>query len=164
MIAGLDWFNNGPRLQVEYLIKQGPRPIIFAATEKPQLQSICHSRLDIVRQTCVEYGLPEPQVVTISLTRKKARQAMADLLAVQSPPFAICAFNDLHIAVPEAVSVIGHDNNLIAELSNPPLTTIGSVGPELSKQLIANVISVCQGGAVPETVMLNAEVIVRTSA
>ena len=59
------------------------------------------------------------------------RQVMADLLAMQPPPFAICAFNDdvasaalaalvdLNIAVPETVSVIGANNNQKAELTNP---------------------------------------------
>ena len=175
-ITGLSWFKSGPRLQVEYLLKQGPRPIVYAATEKPQLQSMCQSRLDIVRQTCLEFGLPEPRVATIAQAREKARTAMADLLAVQSPPFAICAFNDdtafaalaalydLQIAVPKAVSVIGHDNTRIAELSNPPITTIGNETSALLEQLIASVISVCQGGPVLEVVTPEAKVIVRGSA
>lgn len=174
-LDALSWFYNGPRLQVEYLLKQGPRPIVFAATEKPQLQNMCNSRLDIVRQTCAEHGLAEPRVVTISQTREKARKTVENLLTVQTPPFAICTFNDdtafavlaalsdLKIAVPEAVSVIGHDNNRIAELSIPPLTTIGLVAPEMSKRLIDNVISVCQGGPVLETITLDAKVIVRAS-
>ena len=82
---------------------------------------------------------------------------MADLLAIQPPPFGICAFNDetafatlqpsptLNIAVPEAVSVIGHDNTLISELSNPALTTIGVEASDLGQRLTASVLSVCQG-------------------
>jgi DNA-binding LacI/PurR family transcriptional regulator len=175
-ITGISWFKSGPRLQVEYLLKQGPRPIIFAATEKPQLQSMCQSRLGIVRQTCAEFGLPEPRVVTISLEREKARKAMKDLLAVLSPPFAICAFNDdvafavlaalydLQIAVPQAVSVISHDNTRIAELCNPPLTSIGNETSELLDQLIASVTSVCQGGPVLEIITPEAKVNVRASA
>jgi hypothetical protein len=76
---------------------------------------------------------------------------------VQPLPFAICAFNDemalaalaalpdLKIAVPDAVRVIGHDNMMIAELSIPPLTTIGLETPDLVERLIASVLSVCQG-------------------
>ena len=176
MLAGRDWFEQGPRLQVEYLIKQRTRPIVFAGTEKPQLQAMCQARLDIVRRSCSEHGLPAPRNVTISLTRVKARQAIADLLAVQSPPFAICAFNDdvafaalaalsdLNIAVPESVSVIGHDNSMIAELCNPPLTTIGSTSSNITGRLIANVVSVLQGGPVLEAIPLHAEVVVRASA
>ena len=176
LISGRSWFENGARLQVEYLLKQGQRPIVYASTAKPQLQSMSHARLDIVRKTCTDHGLPEPRVVSISHEREKARQAMVDLLAVQPPPFAICAFNDdtafaalaaladLNIAVPEDVSVIGHDNTTIAELCNPALTTVGSVATEMGERLIASVLSVCQGGPVLETVMPDAKVIVRTSA
>ncbi len=175
-ISGLSWFMDGPRLQIEYLLSQGSRPIVFAATDKPQLETMCRSRLAIVRQTCAEHGLREPRVVTFSQAREKARTAMAELLAVQAPPFAICAFNDevafaalaalydLHIAVPEAVSVIGHDNSRIAELCNPPLTTIGNETSELLEQLVASVISVCQGGPVLDIVTPEAKVIARASA
>ena len=176
MVSGSSWFEHGARLQVEYLLKQGQRPIVYAATEKPQLQAMCHARLYFVQQTCAEHGLPELRVVTIPQEREKARLAMADLIAVQPPPFAICAFNDetafttlaaladLHISVPDEVSVIGHDNILIAELSNPALTTIGVLAPELSERLIASVLSVCQGGPVLETVIPDPQVIVRASA
>ena len=176
LLAGRSWFENGARLQVEYLLKQEQRPIVYAATGKPQLQSMSHARLDIVRKTCMEHGLPEPRVVSISHEREKARQAMANLLAVQPPPFAICAFNDdtafaalaaladLHISVPDEVSVIGHDNTLIADLSNPALTTVGAVASDLGQRLTASVLSVCQGGPVLETIMPDAKVIVRKSA
>jgi len=176
LLSGRNWFENGARLQVEYLLKQGQRLIVYAATGKPQLESMSHARLDIVRKTCTEHGIPEPRVVFISHKREKARQAMADLLAIQPPPFGICAFNDetafatlaalsdLNIAVPEAVSVIGHDNTLISELSNPALTTVGVVASDLGQRLTASVLSVCQGGPVLETIIPDPKVIVRTSA
>jgi DNA-binding LacI/PurR family transcriptional regulator len=175
-LANRAWVNNGPRLQVEYLLKKGARQIVFAATEKPQLQTMCRGRQEIVRQVCAEHGLPDPRVVTIFHTREKTRQAIADLLAVQSTPFGICAFNDdtaiailaalfdLKIAVPDVVSVIGHDNTMVGELSNPPLTTISLVEPEMIEQLIASVISVCQGGPVLESITPDEKVIVRASA
>ncbi len=176
LLAGRSWFEHGARLQVEYLLKQGGRPIVYAATGKLQLQPMSHARLDIVRKTCTEHGLPEPRVVTIPQAREQARQAMADLLAVQPTPFAICAFNDdtafaalaaladLHISIPDEVSVIGHDNTLISELSNPALTTVGAVASEMGQQLAASVLSVCQGGPVLETVMPDAKVFARASA
>ena len=168
--------SQGPRLQVEYLLEQDDRPIGYAATEKPQLQRLSHARQDVVRQVCREHGLPDPRVVTVSQTREKARQQLSDLLAVQAVPFALCAYNDdvavtslaalsdLNIAVPEAVSVIGHDNTMMAELSHPALTTIGFNHPDLTERLIASVLSVCQGGPVLETSTLETKVIVRASA
>jgi len=175
-LANYGWVSVGPRAQVEYLLEHGRRPIVYAATEKPQLQRLSHAREDVVRQVCREHGLPSPRVVTVSQTREQARQQLADLLAVQAPPFAICAFNDdvafaalaalsdLNIAVPGAVSVIGHDDTMIAELSIPPLTTIGAATPDLAERLIASVLSVCQGGPVLEIGPLQQKVIVRASA
>jgi DNA-binding LacI/PurR family transcriptional regulator len=175
-LAGRNWFDNGPRLQVEHLLKQGSRPIVFAGTEKFHLQTMCQARLGIVRQTCITLGLAEPRSVIIPQSREKARQAMADLLAVQPPPFALCAFNDdvaivalaalsdLNIAVPKDVSVIGHDNTPLSEFTTPPLTTIGVTSLDLSERLIAGVISILQGGPVLETISLSAEVVVRDSA
>jgi DNA-binding LacI/PurR family transcriptional regulator len=171
-----NWINAGTRAQMAYLLQQGPRPIVYAATEKPQLQHFSRSRQEAVQQICHEHGLPEPRVLTVSQTREKARQALEDLLAVQSPPFAICAYNDdvafatlaalsdLNIAVPEAVSVIGVDNTMIAELSIPPLTTIGIETPNLTEHLIASVLSACQGGPVLEIGPLQTKVVVRASA
>jgi len=66
--------------------------------------------------------------------------------------------------VPEVVSVMGHDNSAIAELSIPPLTTIGFTSRDLTERLIASVVSVLQGGPVLEPVSLVAEVVVRGSA
>ncbi len=40
------------------------------------------------------------------------------------------------MAVPEAVSVIGHDNIPTAELSIPPLTTVDFDSPDLTERLI----------------------------
>jgi DNA-binding LacI/PurR family transcriptional regulator len=100
---------------------------------------------------------------------------MADLLAVQPMPFALCAFNDdvatvalaalsdLSITVPKDVSIIGHDNTPLSEFTVPPLTTIGVTSLDLSERLIAGVISILQGGPVLETISLSAEVIVRAS-
>ncbi len=174
-LAGRNWFDSGPRLQVEHILERGSRPIVYAATEKPQLQTMNQARLRIVQQTCAKHGLPEPRVVTMPQRREKARRAMADLLAVQPPPFALCAFNDdvamvalaalsdLSIAVPEAVSIIGHDNTQLSEFTIPPLTTIGVTSLDLSERLIAGVISILQDGPVLETISLRAEVVVRAS-
>jgi DNA-binding LacI/PurR family transcriptional regulator len=177
-LAGRKWASLAPRAQVEYLLSRDRRPIIFAATDQPDLRDLCRLREDIVRQTCREHGVPEPRVVTISQSREEARQAVADLLRRQAPPFAICAFNDvvalaalaalydLGVAVPAEVSVVGHDNTRIAELSNPPLTSIGSEARgDVAEQLIASVISLCQGKPASEVVALGApKVFVRASA
>jgi DNA-binding LacI/PurR family transcriptional regulator len=176
MVGSWDWITAGSRAQVEYLLEQGSRPIVYAATEKPQLQHFSRVRQEAVQQACHEHGLPSPRVVTVSQRREKAREQLRDLLEVQAPPFALCAYNDgvavaalaalsdLKLAVPEAVSVIGQDNTMMAELSNPALTTIDFDSPDLTERLIESVLSVCQGGPVLDIGPVRPKVIVRASA
>jgi DNA-binding LacI/PurR family transcriptional regulator len=175
-LANRDWIRLGPRVQVEYLVGRGWRSIVYAAPEKPQLQSLARDREEAVREACRQHALPEPRVITISQKREQARQQLAELLAVQSPPFAICAFNDsvalaclaalsdLDVPVPDVVGVIGHDNTRVAELSIPALTTIGLDNLDLAEQLIASVLSVCQGGPALRIGPLRLKVIMRSSA
>ena len=172
----LDWVSGGARLQVAYLLHKGMRPIIYAGTEKPQLQHISRMRQEAIQQMCREHGLPEPRVLTVPQTREGARRVLTELLTVQAPPFAVCAYNDdvafavlaaladLKLAVPEEVAVIGHDNTMIADLSIPPLTTIGLEGTDLSDSLAESVLSVCRGGPVLDVGALQAKLVVRESA
>lgn len=76
----------------------------------------------------------------------------------------MAALSDLTIAVPEEVSIIGHDNTMNAELSNPPLTTIGIETSDLPERLIASVVSVLEDVPVLDTGTMQAKVIVRASA
>jgi DNA-binding LacI/PurR family transcriptional regulator len=77
----------------------------------------------------------------------------------------LAALSDLNLAVPEAVSVIGQDNSMIAELTIPALTTITMEGPDQAQSLIGSILSACQGGdPVPEIGSMQAKVIVRASA
>ena len=166
----------GPSLQVEYLLQQGKRQIVFAATEKPALQSLCQKRLEVVRATCQAYDLLEPRVVVVPESRPKARQILADLLAELPPPLGICAFNDdvafpvlaalvdLKVAVPGDVSVIGHDNSKIGEFCYPALTTISLESPEFMDGFIANIVAVCQGGPLLENAIPHPKVVARASA
>lgn len=176
LLGRWDWLTAGSRVQVEYLLEQGSRSIVYVAPEKPQLQHLSRVRQEVVQQACHEHGLPSPRVVTVSQRREKAREQLANLLEVQAPPFALCAYNDnvaiaalaaladLNLAVPEAVSVIGQDDTMMAELSNPALTTVGFDSPDLTERLIASVLSVCQGGPVLDIGPMRPKVIVRASA
>lgn len=77
---------------------------------------------------------------------------------------ALATRSALDIAVPDAVRVFGHDNTLLADLSNPSLTSMALVTPDLAERLIANVVSVCQGGPVLDTGTPQATVVGRASA
>lgn len=175
-VTNTAWKTSGTRAQMEYLLSRWNRTVVYADTDKPQLERISRFRREMAIQVCRERGLPDPRVVVVPQNRVGARQVWQDLLAVQSPPFAVCAYNDdvaiaalaaltdLQVSIPEQVAIIGHDNIRMAELSNPSLTTIGVESPDFSESLIASVISVIQGQPVLEVPMLRPKLIKRFSA
>jgi DNA-binding LacI/PurR family transcriptional regulator len=176
MVGNGDQIEQGPLLQVNYLTREEKRQIVFAATEKSTLQSLCAKRLNGVRKACRANNLADPMVISIPESRDKARQILANLLSKLPPPIGICAFNDdvafpiiaaladLNIKVPEEVSVIGHDDSKIGEFCCPALTSISLGSPEMFNGLIENIITVCQGGTPIENVIPHPKVIVRASA
>lgn len=174
-LAERGWLAKGTCVQITHLLRKGPRPIVYATTEKPQLQQFARAREEMARQMCQEWGLPAPYVVTVPQAREGARQALSKLLTELPRPFAICAYNDdvalatlaaladLHISVPDEVSVIGHDNTMIAELSVPSLTSVGMQTDLLTNYLIESVLALCQGGTIKEFPGFEPEVIERAS-
>lgn len=76
----------------------------------------------------------------------------------------LAALSDLKLSVPKDVAVIGHDDTIIAQMSIPPLTTVGIENPNLTDRLIKSVLSVCQGGPVLEVGTLQPKLVVRESA
>ena len=176
LLSGRNWFENGARLQVEYLLKQGQRLIVYAATGKPQLESMSMPAWILCGRHARNMEFPNHASCSFPTSaRKRARpwqiswqsnlrRSGSAHLTMKQPSLTLAALSDLNIAVPEAVSVIGHDNTLISELSNPALTTVGVVASDLGQRLTASVLSVCQGGPVLETIIPDPKVIVRASA
>lgn len=174
-IGGEHFLQQGARAQAEHLFEQQHGPVVYAATSKPQLQMMNQVRQEAVRQVCQEKGQTEMKILKLPQNRHLAVQTVADFLKEQKPPFSICAYNDdvalaalaalsdLGIQVPGQVRVIGHDNTGIAELSIPPLTTIGLETPDFGQRLIASVMSVCQGGPILDSGTFRAKVIVRST-
>ena len=80
--------------------------------------------------------LPEDRIIIAGQEAEDGARAMRQLRRLPEPPTAIFARTDLlaigvlraarrlGIAVPAELSVVGHDDTRIAELSDPPLTTV----------------------------------------
>lgn len=58
---------------------------------------------------------------------------------------AIQAFKEYSIRVPEDISIIGFDDHMLSEHSNPPLTTLRVDFDEMMQKLTTNVVSVIEG-------------------
>lgn len=170
--------SGGPvgRAQVTYLVQRGQQRIVFATTERDDVQQLAQARLAGVRQGCADFGLEPPLVQVIPASREGAREAMTNVLARQSPPFGICCYNDEvafavlaalfehDIKIPETVAVIGCDDIPLAQFSVPPLTTIGFHNQHFLDRLIKNILAVSRDEPIKESPPPSLSVVVRVSA
>ena len=99
-------------------------------------------------ETMHEYGLSvdDRLVIRGSYTIDSGYECMQSLLDVQPPPTAVFAANDLMaigavraakdrgLGVPEEVSVVGFDDIAVAQVSDPPLTTVHVPKYELGRE------------------------------
>src|SRR5699024_6149670 len=71
------------------------------------------------------------------------------------------------IKIPDDIAVVGFNNDPISSFVNPKLTTINYHGNEMGKVVVRNLISHLDGNdniSVTETIVLNAELIIRQSS
>jgi LacI family transcriptional regulator len=143
----------GAGLMVDHLVALGHRRLGFI-TEPLQFTK-GYYRLEGYRQGLQAHGLPiDPDlVVTTNYRQRSGREAASRLLALPEPPTAIIACNDLlalgaasavqarGLVVGRDVSVTGYDNIPLAELAQPPLTTVDQpahrLGALVAEMLIA---------------------------
>jgi LacI family transcriptional regulator len=125
------------RLIAEHLLRLGHRRIgmIAGITE---FNDRAADRLAGVRQTLANAGLklPPDLVVERPYSLDGGTEGIALLLARSRPPTAIICGNDIlalgalreahvrNINIPRELSITGFDDMPIAELGNPPLTTV----------------------------------------
>ncbi len=97
------------------------------------------------------------------------------LLALPSPPTALFARTDvlasgalqaarhLGLAVPQALSVIGHDDIEVAAVADPPLTTVAVDIPRAAAAAVAALIAMIEEKGPPTTQFLRTRLIIRRS-
>jgi len=126
----------GGRSATRHLIEQGHRRIAMIAG--PERVLCCRARLDGYRSAIDAAGLPaQPDlIVHAGLNREDGETAARELLGRPDRPTAVFACNDLQalgvyqaarkagLRIPSDLSVVGFDDLPLAELVDPPLTTI----------------------------------------
>jgi len=128
---------NAGRVIAEHLLRLGHRRIgMIAGITK--FNDRAADRLAGVRQALLDAGLrlPSELVVEHPYSLDGGTEGLALLLSRQRPPTAIICGNDIialgalreahirNINIPRELSVTGFDDMPIAELGNPPLTTV----------------------------------------
>jgi DNA-binding LacI/PurR family transcriptional regulator len=137
------------RLQAEHLAVHGHRCLGYAWPDDPRVLGFSAPRLDGVRQTCADLGLPEPLVKIVPLDPELAARAVREWREVDPSVTGICAYNDevalavlagargCGLDVPGDLAVIGVDDIPSAAVAAPPLTTI-QVDRKVMSQYIAD--------------------------
>ncbi|GCE28974.1 LacI family transcriptional regulator [Dictyobacter alpinus] len=164
------------KTQVDYLVKQSQRHIVFAAPERQDVQFVVQARLNGVRQGCTGHGLPSAPVFVVPASRPAARAAIQNLLSHQPGPYGICCYNDEvafavlaaltdeGISIPKEAAVIGFDNIPLAQFSIPALTTMYFDGQQSLDALVENILSASRGEATRQVPQPSLKLIVRDSA
>ncbi len=136
-------YAQGIDASLQYLWDLGHRKVSYVSGP-PGLLSISR-RKEAFLQSAKKLGVEVMSVVDSDFTVKGAYQACAAILDGKRPT-AIMAGNDLaaigvlhcaydaHLRVPEDLSVVGFDDILLAEYTQPALTTVAVPREELGKQ------------------------------
>lgn len=175
----------------KHLIELGHRRIGFLSRPNLYVTSVAH-RLQGYRRALTEAGiaydsslvfqgllpfLSEIQVLERSSPRLEEydRKAIKEFLSRPNPPSAIFACNDLIAAqvveacremgkrIPEDVALVGYDDDPVARLLTPPLTTVRQQTHEMGACAVTMLLDMLNGKAVEQQVILPVELMVRQS-
>jgi LacI family transcriptional regulator, repressor for deo operon, udp, cdd, tsx, nupC, and nupG len=118
---------------------------------------------------------PRELIQTGDFTMSSSAAAVARLMALHEPPTAVLCGNDemaygairalfkTGLSVPKDVSVVGFDDQNLAEFYNPPLTTVNIPRHELGRRAAQEMLDQLAGRAVPGEVVLPTRLVVRES-
>jgi LacI family transcriptional regulator len=138
-------YEKGIRAGLEHLLALGHRRIAYISG--PQRLKSAQRRLLAFTKTMKKHE-SEPFIYEGDFKATGGRQAIAAMLEQKQRPTAIVAANDLMamgamrelrkagLRVPEDVSVVGFDNIMFAELTDPPLTTVALPREEIGRAAI----------------------------
>lgn len=175
----------GARLATRHLIGLGHRRIAFISG--PIGTSSRTARLEGMRGEIEKAGLPmDDELIWIapsaagfgdSMAAEIGRQGIRELLTLDDPPTAVFTINDMYAIgalsgardlgyrVPEDLSLVGFDDIFMAELMQPPLTTVRQPVGRMSQLIVARLIDTLEAkdDITEPFVELSPELVVRTS-
>jgi len=166
---------NGGRLAAEYLIRSGRKRIAFlggpANESEVQLRYAGYKAALQAAGMSIEPGLIAHGDYTIASGEAAMKQLLErspdlDAVFVNSDLMAIAAMKAIREKgrrIPDDIGVVGYDDLSIAELNNPPLTTIRQNIPQAGRLLAQNLIQQLQTGVLC-SVTMPVELVVRASA
>lgn len=161
---------------VEHLITvHGRRQIVFL--RGPHDEEDAHRREQGYRQALEAHGLaPDPQrILPGEFDRRVAEESIRSLLAAGVPFDAVFAGDDEAAAgvlaalqaagrqVPEAVSVVGFDDQRMAPYLTPPLTTVRAPTEMVGRRAAEQLVRLIEGRPADSITLLPTEIVLRRS-
>jgi DNA-binding LacI/PurR family transcriptional regulator len=163
---------HGAGKAVEYMLARGGRRIAMIAGPKGPSGTLDRVRgFEDRMQTAgldaglLEYGDYTQESGKAAALRLLARDPSIDSIFVSSDPMAtgaLQALKELGLQVPKDVQVIGFDDQPVAQLSDPKLTTIRQPFAEIGSQMVTQLIGLINGDK-PAGTTLPLELVVRNS-
>jgi DNA-binding LacI/PurR family transcriptional regulator len=166
----------GARLAVDHLYERGKRRIAFIGGAEDS-----HNALD--RKTGYREGLKknglsfDPALCFQgAFLQKSGMLAVEYFLALAEKPDAIFAADDIMaygairalkkhgLKVPEDIAVVGFDNSQLAEMIEPPLTTVNHPVMDIGKKAAEVLMDIVDGKKVTGQVVIRPELVVRESS
>ena len=161
----------------EYLIRQGHRRIAFVGGPEQFVRSP-NQRYEGYCRALIAHGLvPDPAIAFINNNKEEeVLQRLADRICgpASQRPTAFFGWNDGYAArvmrtvqsmglrVPEDVSIIGVDDDVIAQTALPPLTTMRQPYEEISRKAVEILVAQIRGEATtPQRVFMPTEFVLR---
>jgi DNA-binding LacI/PurR family transcriptional regulator len=161
---------------VSFLIDKGYKRIAHFAG--PKDLAICKRRFTGYCNALTQAQRPvlDELIVYGGLHEKDGYHSMNEILHLSQPPDAIFCINDpvalgayqrikeAGLRIPEDFALVGASNDKITAMIDPPLTTIDQPAFEMGRRAAELLIDAIEGRITqPETVILDAELIVRKS-
>lgn len=165
----------GAQTAVEHFIDQGRSNIAYIAGPDNSVSN--QRRLEGFKQALKEAGLP-PESAQIEQCRpdtEGGRAAMRALLARETPPDAVLAFNDLVAVgavqvcmeagkkVPDEVAVIGADDIPVATIIRPQLSTLRVSLSHIGRLSMRTLIEMIRGDTSAASYRIEPELVLRDS-
>lgn len=168
----------GTKEAFSYLLGLGHKRIAFIRGKKSLSYEIKEKIYkDMIKTNALKYkkilNVGEGNSIEVV---EKSQKEIESLLCSEDPPTAIFACNDLmavgvintcsklKIKIPEELSVIGFDNTLISEITNPKLTTVDQNMKDIAYRAADELIDIIEKGTnIRKNVLIDTRLIKRES-
>lgn len=149
-------FGVGPALQIEHLVAQGHRRIVYAASPDPRIADLVAERTSVAARSAADAGVElttatvgEPDPDAVAAWRAAGVTAVAgynDDIAARVLNAALRA----GLNVPGDLAIVGHDDAPISQLVLPALSTVRVDNAGLGRFFAAIALHAATGAPPPE--------------